>query len=112
MESPLELIALDGDHSGKVSGKLLFKVLKHRKLTDKMSGFILSFTEILLILESIVAHATDNTASNTTMNEALTKRIADEGSHLHRANMQIGCAAHVINLVVQYVTGHSHLLPD
>ncbi|KAG2110208.1 uncharacterized protein F5147DRAFT_651863 [Suillus discolor] len=36
MQTPLELIPLDGDHSGKVSGKLLFKVLKHWKLTSKI----------------------------------------------------------------------------
>lgn len=36
-ECPLELLPLDGDHSGKVSGKLLFNALKHRNIVTKIS---------------------------------------------------------------------------
>jgi len=36
------------------------------------------------------------------MNENITKWLANiEEIHVHRANMQIGCSAHVLNLIVQ-----------
>lgn len=39
-EHVLDLITLDGDHSGKTVGKLVFKRLKKNKLADKLSKFI------------------------------------------------------------------------
>lgn len=38
-ECVIELLPLSGDHSGKASGKLIFKALRQRKIEKKLSTF-------------------------------------------------------------------------
>lgn len=39
-EATLELLPLSGDHSGKASGKLIFKALKRRGIERKLSTYM------------------------------------------------------------------------
>lgn len=56
----------------------------------------------MLVYVFQVAHTTDNTASNTVMNDNISKWLAKvERVHVHRTNMQVRCSAHVLNLAVQ-----------
>jgi hypothetical protein len=38
-ECVIELLPLSGDHSGKASGRLIFKALRRRKIETKLSTF-------------------------------------------------------------------------
>ncbi|TFY75902.1 hypothetical protein EWM64_g8111 [Hericium alpestre] len=92
----LEFIPLDGDHSGKTSGRLIFKALKKYGVTKKL-----------------ITNTADNTASNNLMNRAIAKRLLK--AHKIDASaeqIQIGCAAHVLNLVVQAILHKVEAAPD
>ncbi|PCH34258.1 hypothetical protein WOLCODRAFT_15209 [Wolfiporia cocos MD-104 SS10] len=67
IEHVLELLPLDGDHSGAASAKLIFNALHRRKVTDKLRNIHASCI--------LVASTADNAASNSTMNHTLSTMI-------------------------------------
>ncbi|KAK7045126.1 reverse transcriptase-RNase H-integrase [Favolaschia claudopus] len=73
-EYVLDLIALDGDHSGKAVGKLVYKRLKK----DKIAG-------------NIMASGADNASSNGPLNRTISRKCAEHNADTASArNIQIG----------------------
>ncbi|KAK7014646.1 hypothetical protein R3P38DRAFT_2638211 [Favolaschia claudopus] len=85
-EFVLELIPLDGDHSGAATGRLLFHKLDERKLTP-----------------NLFAAAGDNASSNGPLCGTICTLMFKTGLHLVRENAQIGCGGHVLNIVAQTI---------
>ncbi|KIK72419.1 hypothetical protein PAXRUDRAFT_22012, partial [Paxillus rubicundulus Ve08.2h10] len=105
VEHVLDLQHLPGGHTGAESGKLIFKSLRKRKIETKLSCVSQSLKP--------VANASDNTASNNLMNRAISKRLAKASSQwIDPVNMQVGCAAHVLNLVSQVIFHALGAAPD
>ncbi|KAJ7861287.1 hypothetical protein B0H13DRAFT_1115253 [Mycena leptocephala] len=85
-EYVLDLIPLDGDHSRKSVGKLIFRRLKK----DKLAG-------------CIIASAADHASSNGPLNRTVARKCAELNPDTASArNIQIGCGGHGTNLVAQY----------
>ncbi|KAF7370112.1 Reverse transcriptase-RNase H-integrase [Mycena sanguinolenta] len=94
-EYVLNLIPLDGDHSGKTVGQLVFKDLKQRKIAGNLMG-----------------SAADNASSNGPLNRTIAKKCAKLNSDTASArNIQIGCGGHVSNIVAQGITGSLGMTP-
>ncbi|KAF7348260.1 Reverse transcriptase-RNase H-integrase [Mycena sanguinolenta] len=94
-EYVLNLIPLDGDHSGKTVGRLVFKDLKQRKIAGNLMG-----------------SAADNASSNGPLNRTIAKKCAKLNSDTASArNIQIGCGGHVSNIVAQGITGSLGMTP-
>ncbi|KAL1942606.1 hypothetical protein VTO73DRAFT_4846 [Trametes versicolor] len=92
---PLNLVPLQGDHSGAAVAKLLFRALKRRHIIKKLQ-----------------ASTSDNASNNGTMNRALSKMIHKAvGLRLKVSDIQIGCGAHVTHLVVQDILSALGLAP-
>ncbi|KAF7358263.1 hypothetical protein MVEN_00875400 [Mycena venus] len=85
-EFVIDLLPLDGDHSGAASGRLMFHSLKERKLVGKLS-----------------ASGGDNASRNGPLCETICKLMWRINLHLDARNMQIGCAGHVLNIVAQTI---------
>ncbi|KAL4262261.1 Zinc finger BED domain-containing [Pleurotus pulmonarius] len=84
-EYVLELLPLDGDHLGRRTGKEIFAALNRRKIAAKL-----------------IANTADNTSSNGVVNQTISKQLSRKLEvTLNVAQMQIGCAAHVVNLACQ-----------
>ncbi|GJF01034.1 hypothetical protein PsYK624_173400, partial [Phanerochaete sordida] len=94
-ECPIGLLPLNGDHSGNAAGKLLYKALKRREITKKL-----------------LANAGDNASVNGVATRYLSKRISGKQDRTNARDMQVGCAAHVVNLVVQAFLSGLGLAPD
>ncbi|KAK6988651.1 reverse transcriptase-RNase H-integrase [Favolaschia claudopus] len=94
-EHVLDLIPLDGDHSGEAVAKLVYASLARRKV------------DALLF-----SCGSDNASCNGTMCRGLV-RFCIRGNPLvgSARNMQIGCGGHVTNLVAQTVTGTLGIAP-
>ena len=105
----LDLLPLEGDHSGAASGKAIFKSLLSKELLEKLrKDARLPLTSQRSAHRNIVASAADNASSNATQNRSLCRRILKKlGLALDSDEMQIGCAGHVVHLVVQYVNSTS-----
>lgn len=64
-ECVLELLPLSGDHSGKASGKLIFKALRQRGIESKLSKCsIIAMVIKSMNYSSAGANGADNAASN------------------------------------------------
>ena len=104
-ETALELLPLSGDHSGKASGKLIFKALKRRGIERKLSTFVqvtCHHCEQITYKEFSVANGADNASSNGPLNETLSKYLRKvSGVHIDPRNMQVGCGGHVLNISCQ-----------
>ncbi|KAF7358398.1 hypothetical protein MVEN_00889900 [Mycena venus] len=85
-EFVIDLLPLDGDHSGAASGRLMFHSLKERKLVGKLS-----------------ASGGDNASSNGHLFQTICTLMWRINLHLDARNMQIGCAGHVLNIVAQTI---------
>ncbi|CAK5282937.1 unnamed protein product [Mycena citricolor] len=89
-EYVLDLIPLNGDHSGKTVGRLIYKHLHRAGIVTKM-----------------IASAANNASSNGPMNEEVVRRcckaLPDFTMSLETRNFQIGCGGHVTNLVAQKI---------
>ena len=75
---PLNLLALDGDHTGRATGRLVYKSLAHRQIADKISTSMKRSANPLISksrTNSLVASATDNASSNGTMNVEIVRLI-------------------------------------
>ncbi|KAF7346736.1 Reverse transcriptase-RNase H-integrase [Mycena sanguinolenta] len=94
-EHVLDLIPLDGDHSGKSVGKLIFCRLKK----DGLAG-------------SLMASAADHASSNGPLNRTIARKCAALDTDATSArNIQIGCGGHCTNLVAQKITGTLGMSP-
>jgi hypothetical protein len=103
-EYVLDLIPLDGDHSGKSVGKLIFRRLKKGKLAGSIRerSFISDATKLIYFS---VASAADHASSNGPLNRTVAKKCAAINPDTASArNIQIGCGGHGTNLVAQYIS--------
>jgi len=83
----LELLPLDGDHTGATSGKIVYNALRARGIEKKL-----------------ISNTADNASSNGTLNHAISKYMAQSSdTHIDPLNMQVGCGGHVVNIVSQSV---------
>ncbi|CUA71793.1 Pc24g02420 [Rhizoctonia solani] len=89
-ELVIDLVDLDGDHSGSLMGTLVYKALKAKG-----------------IARQAIACVTDNASSNSVLNETLAARIRQhEDVHAHGKNMSFTCITHAIHLVCTELTSH------
>jgi hypothetical protein len=75
-ECVLELLPLSGDHSGKASGKLIFKALRQRGIDSKLS----KCSTIVMVIKSVTyssagANGADNASSNGQLNQTINKYL-------------------------------------
>lgn len=137
VETVLNLLPLEGDHSGRATGKLLYNELKRRRITseDKFSKY---YQTLVLRrrhsdspnLPIAAGSTTDNASVNGVANERICSLIAQEsgtagepapenqgnGSPTRKpllaSDIQVGCAAHATNLVVQSLLSGIGVAPD
>ena len=104
-ECVLDLLPLSGDHSGKASGKLIFKALRQREIEIKLSECsIVGMVMQIIILNCAGANAADNASSNGPLNRTLSKYLRKISKvHINPENMQVGCGGHVLNISAQCV---------
>ena len=101
-ESTLELLPLSGDHSGKASGRLIFKALKRRGIERKLSTWPLVTAANRSLTRTLVANSADNASSNGPLNKTISKCLQKvSGFHINARNMQVGCGGHVLNISSQ-----------
>jgi hypothetical protein len=104
-ECVLELLPLSGDHSGKASGKLIFKALQRRGIETKLSKHLIVLFGQSHLNNSdpgTVANGADNTSSNGPLNRTLSKYLQKVSNvHIDPENMQVGCGGHVLNISCQ-----------
>ncbi|KAJ7354264.1 hypothetical protein DFH08DRAFT_955660 [Mycena albidolilacea] len=94
-EHVLNLIPLDGDHSGRLVGKLIFQRLKK----DNIAG-------------SLLTSAADHASSNGPLNWTVARKCAALYPEMaSMRNIQIGCGGHCTNLVAQKITGTLGISP-
>jgi hypothetical protein len=104
-ECVLDLLPLSGDHSGKASGKLIFKALRRREIETKLSECsIIGMVVQIIISICAGANGTDNASSNGPLNRTLSKYLRQISKvHINPENMQVGCGGHVLNISAQCV---------
>jgi hypothetical protein len=102
-ECVLELLPLSGDHSGKASGKLIFKALSRQGIDSKLS----KCSTIVMVIKSVTyssagANGADNASSNRQLNRTVSKYLWKVSNvHVNAVNMQVGCGGHVVNIACQ-----------
>lgn len=101
-EYVLDLILLDGDHSGKAVGRLVFKRLKKCKAAGNVCEDPFFPFRLWEIIFFSVGSTADNASSNGPLNKSIAKRCAKINPDTSCArNIQIGCGGHVTNIVAQ-----------
>ncbi|KAF8581680.1 hypothetical protein K439DRAFT_1513517 [Ramaria rubella] len=82
VEVVLKLVALDGDHSGAVTGKLLLNALRSRGASQKL-----------------ITNGTNNASSNGVMNHAISKQAQKaHGLHLDPDTMGVRAIFHALGV--------------
>lgn len=115
IQLPLDLLPLNGDHSGRAAGRLIFKALKRRKITQKFSTYLALTPRMkhLLTTSFLVASGADNASVNGVANHYICREIERHHKEkLKASDVQVGCAAHVLHLVVQAFLSGLGLAPD
>lgn len=97
--------ALDSDHSGKAAGKLLYDALKHYGIAGRLCQWHSDLSwkcESYSLSFFLVASTSDNASVNSVANAYHSKRVCKRTSDkVNATDMQVGCAAHVTNLICQ-----------